>query len=159
LLDRYELRDAAIKVVGVGSVGTACWVFLFMAGENDRLFLQVKEARASVLEPYAGRSVFPNHGQRVANGYRLMQPASDIFLGWGHGPKRHYFVRQLRDIKISILVENLSAPEMDRYLVRQGARALPCQSRDSRCAQRVHGQERCLRPGDSGLLGCLRRPE
>ena len=88
LLDRYELRDAAIKVVGVGSVGTACWVFLFMAGEGDPLFLQVKEARASVLEPYAGASVFPNHGQRVVNGYRLMQPASDMFLGWSRGPPR-----------------------------------------------------------------------
>jgi uncharacterized protein (DUF2252 family) len=115
LLDRYEIRDAAIKVVGIGSVGTACWVFLFMAGEGDPLFLQVKEARASVLEPYAGASVFPNHGQRVVNGYRLMQPASDIFLGWSQGPKRHFFVRQLRDIKISIRVETFGAPEMDLY--------------------------------------------
>jgi uncharacterized protein (DUF2252 family) len=115
LLDRYELHDAAIKVVGVGSVGTACFVFLFMAGEDDPLFLQVKEARASVLEPYAGASVFPNQGQRIVNGYRLMQPSSDIFLGWGYGPKRHYFVRQLRDIKISLLVETFGATEMDMY--------------------------------------------
>ena len=115
LLDRYELRDAAIKVVGVGSVGTACWVLLFMASENDPFFLQVKEARASVLEPYAGRSIFPNHGQRVVNGYRLMQPASDIFLGWGHGPKRHYFLRQLRDIKISPRVETFGRAELDLY--------------------------------------------
>ena len=86
VLDRFELRDAAIKVVGIGSVGTACWVFLFMAGEGDPLFLQVKEARASVLEPYAGATVFPNHGQRVVHGYRLMQPASDMFLGWSRGP-------------------------------------------------------------------------
>jgi Uncharacterized protein conserved in bacteria (DUF2252) len=69
LLDRYQLRDAAIKVVGVGSVGTRCWVLLFMAGDGDPLFLQVKEARHSVLEAYAGASVFPNHGQRVVNGY------------------------------------------------------------------------------------------
>ena len=115
LFDRYELRDAAIKVVGVGSVGTACWVLLFTASKNDPLFLQVKEARASVLEPYAGRSVFPHHGQRVVNGCRLMQPASDIFLGWCQGPKRHYFIRQLRDVKISILVENLSCAELDLY--------------------------------------------
>jgi uncharacterized protein (DUF2252 family) len=118
LLDRYELRDAAIKVVGVGSVGTNCWVFLLMAGPDDPLFLQVKEARASVLESYAGASVFPNHGQRVVNGYRLMQPSSDMFLGWTQGTGkcgRHYFVRQLRDIKISVLVETLSAPEMDLY--------------------------------------------
>jgi uncharacterized protein (DUF2252 family) len=115
LLDRYEIRDAAIKVVGIGSVGTACWVLLLMAGEGDTLFLQVKEARASVLEPYAGASPFPNHGQRVVNGYRLMQPASDMFLGWTQGPKRHFFVRQLRDIKISIRVEAFGAPEMDLY--------------------------------------------
>jgi uncharacterized protein (DUF2252 family) len=116
LLDRFELRDAAIKVVGVGSVGTACWVLLFMAGEGDPLFLQVKEARASVLEPFAGASVFANHGQRVVNGYRLMQPASDMFLGWTAGAKgRHYFVRQLRDIKISIMVETFGPAEMDIY--------------------------------------------
>ena len=115
LLERYELRDAAIKVVGIGSVGTMCWVFLFTAGEGDPLFLQVKEARASVLEPYAGASEFSNHGQRVVNGYRLMQPASDVFLGWSRGPKRDFFVRQLRDIKISIRVETFRAPEMDLY--------------------------------------------
>src|SRR5262249_19852210 len=72
LLDRYELRDAAIKVVGIGSVGTRCWVLLFMAGETDPLFLQVKEARASVLEPFAGASAYINHGERVIHGYRLM---------------------------------------------------------------------------------------
>jgi uncharacterized protein (DUF2252 family) len=115
LLDRYELRDAAIKVVGIGSVGTSCWVLLFMAGEEDPLFLQVKEARASVLEPYAGASVFSNHGQRVVNGYRLMQPASDMFLGWCRGPERDFFVRQLRDIKISARVETFGRAEMDLY--------------------------------------------
>ena len=117
LLDRYELRDAAIKVVGIGSVGTLCWVLLFMAGEGDPLFLQVKEARASVLEQYAGPTVFPNHGQRVVHGYRLMQPASDMFLGWTMGAleKRHFFVRQLRDIKISIRVETFGAAEMSLY--------------------------------------------
>jgi uncharacterized protein (DUF2252 family) len=116
LLDRYRLRDAAIKVVGIGSVGTSCWVLLFMAGEGDPLFLQVKEARPSVLEPYAGPSAFPNHGQRVVNGYRLMQPASDMFLGWTMGALgRHFFVRQLRDIKISVRVETFGATEMDFY--------------------------------------------
>jgi uncharacterized protein (DUF2252 family) len=115
LLDRYELRDAAIKVVGIGSVGTACWVMLFMAGEGDPLFLQVKEARPSVLERYAGRSAFPNHGQRVVNGYRMMQPASDMFLGWTRGPRRDFFVRQLRDIKISIRVEEFDGSTMDLY--------------------------------------------
>jgi uncharacterized protein (DUF2252 family) len=115
LLDRYELRDAAVKVVGVGSVGTVCWVLLFTAGDGDPLFLQVKEARASVLEPYAGASVFPNHGQRVVNGYRLMQPASDMFLGWSRGPKRDFFFRQLRDMKLSPLVETFGKTEMAIY--------------------------------------------
>jgi uncharacterized protein (DUF2252 family) len=115
LLDRYELLDAAIKVVGIGSVGTLCWVLLLQAGEGDPLFLQVKEARASVLEPHAGASEFPNHGQRVVNGYRLMQPASDMFLGWSRGPKRDFFVRQLRDIKISIRVETFGRGEMEIY--------------------------------------------
>jgi hypothetical protein len=91
-------------------------VFLLMAGEGDPLFLQVKEARASVLEPYAGATVFPNHGQRVVNGYKLMQPASDMFLGWSQGARgRHFFIRQLRDIKISVRVESFGAAEMDLY--------------------------------------------
>ena len=80
------------------------------------LFLQVKEARASVLEPYAGKSVFPNHGQRVVNGYRMMQPASDMFLGWTRGKLgRDFFIRQLRDIKISVRVETFGAGEMNLY--------------------------------------------
>ncbi len=117
LLDRYELRDAAMKVVGVGSVGTACWVILCMAGDDDPLFLQVKEARASVLEPYAGKSVFPNQGQRVVDGYRRMQPASDMFLGWSRGPKRDFFIRQLRDMKLSPMVEIFGQAEMDFFAV------------------------------------------
>jgi len=115
LLDRYRMCDAAIKVVGIGSVGTLCWVILFMAGAGDPLFLQVKEARRSVLEPYAGASTFKNHGQRVVDGYRLMQPASDMFLGWTESPKRHFFVRQLRDIKISIRVETFGRALMELY--------------------------------------------
>jgi len=113
LLDRYEIKDAAMKVVGVGSVGTACWILLLMAEDGDVLILQVKEARASVLEAYAGRSVFPNHGQRVVVGHRLMQPASDIFLGWTEGRRgRHFYIRQLRDVKIKMLVETWGAGEM-----------------------------------------------
>jgi len=115
LLDRYELRDAAIKVVGVGSVGTMCWVLLFMAGDGDPLFLQVKEARASVLEPYAGKGRFTNQGQRIVDGYRVMQPASDIFLGWSQGRTRDFFVRQLRDTKISVMGETFGQTEMDIF--------------------------------------------
>ncbi len=116
LLDRYEIKDAAVKVVGVGSVGTACWMMLLMAGGGDPLILQVKEARASVLEAYAGKSVYPNHGQRVVNGHRLMQPASDIFLGWTEGRRgRHFYVRQLRDVKIKLAVETFGTAEMTLF--------------------------------------------
>jgi hypothetical protein len=85
------------------------------AGDRDPLFLQVKEARASVLEPYAGRSTFPNHGQRVVHGYRLMQPASDIFLGWSRGLTRDFFVRQLRDMKLGPMVETFGPTEMTLF--------------------------------------------
>ena len=107
LFDRFELLDVALKVVGIGSVGTFCEVALFRDAQAAPLFLQVKEARASVLEPYAGRSVFPTHGQRVVYGQRLMQAASDIFLGWmvGLQPGRHFYVRQLRDMKIAMPVD------------------------------------------------------
>ena len=116
LLDRYEIKDAAVKVVGVGSVGTACFVLLLMAGGEEPLILQVKEARASVLEAYAGKSVYPNHGQRVVNGHRLMQPASDIFLGWTEGKLgRQFYVRQLRDVKIKPAVETFGTAEMTLF--------------------------------------------
>lgn len=112
LLDRFELKDIALKVVGVGSVATYCAVILLMAAENDPLFLQLKEARASVMEAYAGKSPYPNHGQRVVIGHRLMQSASDIFLGWtSGGPGRQFYVRQLRDAKMKPIVENFGAAD------------------------------------------------
>ena len=92
LLNRYELKDVVIKVVGVGSVGTACWVALLMTGDGDPLFIQAKEARKSVLEAYAGKSIYPNNGQRVVYGYRLMQPFSDPFLGWTCRKRRKTFL-------------------------------------------------------------------
>ena len=116
LLDHYRLVDAAIKVVGIGSVGRACWIGLFMSAGNDPLFLQFKEARESVLEPYAGASVYPHHGQRVVIGQRLAQPASDVFLGWVTGPRgRQYYVRQLRDAKIKPLIETFDAETLEVY--------------------------------------------
>ena len=116
LIDRFELKDIAIKVVGVGSVGTFCCVTLLMASEQDPLFLQVKEARSSVLEAYAGKSIYPNHGQRVVNGIRLMQSASDIFLGWTEGKLgRHFYVRQLKDVKVGVQVELLTPGVMIQY--------------------------------------------
>jgi uncharacterized protein (DUF2252 family) len=116
LLERFELKDIAIKVVGVGSVGTLCAVVLLMASDRDPLFLQVKEARASVLEPYAGKSRYANHGQRVVQGCRLMQSASDIFLGWTKGQiGRHVYIRTLKDVKISFKVESFKPGEMRQY--------------------------------------------
>lgn len=116
LFDRYHLIDAAIKVVGVGSVGRRCWVALMMSASNDPLFLQVKEASASVLEPFAGQSVYPHHGQRVVMGQRLMQPASDIFLGWLTGPTgRQFYVRQLHDAKLKPAIESFDAEMLAIY--------------------------------------------
>jgi uncharacterized protein (DUF2252 family) len=100
------MKDVARKVVGVGSVGTRCGIILMMSGSEDPLFLQFKEARASVLEPYAGRSAYENHGQRVVMGQRLIQPVSDIFLGWATGKdKNDFYIRQLRDMKLKPQVE------------------------------------------------------
>jgi uncharacterized protein (DUF2252 family) len=116
LYDRYYFCDMAPKVVGVGSVGTFCLIALFMASEEDPIFLQVKEANASVLDPYVGASVHPNHGQRVVAGQRLMQSASDLFLGWGIGNNgRHFYVRQLRDMKTSAIIEHFKAADLRAY--------------------------------------------
>jgi hypothetical protein len=104
LLDHYEIKDVASKVVGVGSVGTRCAILLLMASDNDPLFLQVKEARESVLEPYAGQSAYANHGHRVVAGQKLMQAASDMFLGWTE-EGGDFYLRQLRDIKIKPIIE------------------------------------------------------
>ena len=116
LYDRYQFCDMAIKVVGVGSVGTFCLIALFMTSEDDPIFLQVKEANASVLEPYVGASIHSNHGQRVVVGQRLMQSASDLFLGWSIGNNgRHVYVRQLRDMKTSALIEDYDAADLRAY--------------------------------------------
>lgn len=116
LLDRYRYVDAAIKVVGVGSVGRRCWIVLMMSESNAPLFLQFKEAVASVLEPYAGKSAYPHHGQRVVMGQRLMQPASDLFLGWVTGPTGvNFYVRQLNDAKIKPQVETFDAELLAIY--------------------------------------------
>jgi hypothetical protein len=103
-------------VVGVGSVGTVCGVGLFMTADDDPLFLQVKEARASVLEPYAGKSVHANQGQRVVAGQRLMQAASDVFLGWTRTKDgRDVYIRQLRDMKISAVIEDWDIGMLRQY--------------------------------------------
>jgi uncharacterized protein (DUF2252 family) len=115
LLDRYQVKDVAVKVVGVGSVGTRCAIVLIMTVDDEPLFLQVKEAHESALAPYAGKSVYSNNGQRVVAGQRLMQAASDIFLGWTEQLGRHFYVRQLRDIKIEPLVEVFDSGALSDY--------------------------------------------
>lgn len=115
LFDRYRFVDAAIKVVGIGSVGTRCWIALLISAADDPLFLQLKQAGPSVLEPYAGKSAYSHNGQRVVIGQRLMQAASDIFLGWTTGPAGDFYVRQLRDAKISPAVETFDAPLFASY--------------------------------------------
>jgi uncharacterized protein (DUF2252 family) len=103
LLSKYHYVDVAQKVVGVGSVGTRCYVVLLLGNDsNDPLVLQIKEAQPSVLERHLGPSAYPNHAHRVVAGQRLMQAASDVFLGWTRGHTRDYYIRQLRDMKLSV---------------------------------------------------------
>lgn len=108
LLSKYLCVDVAQKVVGVGSVGTRCYVVLLLGNDsNDPLLLQIKEAQPSVLERYLGPSEYPNHAQRVVCGQRLMQAASDLFLGWTRLGATDYYIRQLRDMKLSVNLETL----------------------------------------------------
>ena len=118
LFDRYRLQDVSMKVVGVGSVGTYCAVALMMAEDDDPLFLQVKEARASVLERHLPKSIYKSHGKRVVVGQRLMQSASDILIGWAQihtDHSRHYYFRQLRDVKVKPMVEIFDTTTMEDY--------------------------------------------
>jgi uncharacterized protein (DUF2252 family) len=121
LLEQYDFTDMARKVVGVGSVGTRCWIVLLLGrDENDPLFLQVKEAQTSVLSPYLRASEYANQGERVVAGQRLMQAASDIFLGWQRatgldGQYRDFYVRQLRDWKFSFPIEVMAPAGLRVY--------------------------------------------
>lgn len=116
LFERYRLVDSAIKVVGIGSVGTWCSIVLLLSPDGEPLILQVKQAVSSVLEKYAGKSEFENHGQRVVTGQRVVQSASDIFLGWFKGKEsgRHFYVRQLRDTKVKLSTEMWAADHLIR---------------------------------------------
>jgi uncharacterized protein (DUF2252 family) len=121
LLERFNYVHAARKVVGVGSVGTRAWIVLMLGrDESDPLFLQAKEAEASVLEPFLGKSRFANHGQRVVEGQQLTQAASDIMLGWMRVPApdgvtRDFYVRQLWDAKGSAVIEGMSPQLLATY--------------------------------------------
>ena len=122
LLEQFEFVDMARKVVGVGSVGTRCWIVLMLGrDDSDPLFLQVKEAEASVLSRFVGASKYANQGQRVVAGQRLMQATSDIFLGWQRveagldGRRRDFYVRQLRDWKYSVATETMLPTGLRMY--------------------------------------------
>ncbi len=122
LLEEFRLTDFARKVVGVGSVGTRAWIALLLGRDGeDPLFLQMKEAEASVLEEFLGPSEFSNHGERVVAGQRLMQASSDIFLGWLHvaegidGGNRDFYGRQLKDWKGSAEIERMKPSGLAAY--------------------------------------------
>ena len=166
-LEEYRYMDTARKVVGVGSVGTRAWVHLFIGrDEGDPLVLQAKEAQPSVLERFLGRSRFTNHGRRVTEGQRLMQGASDIFLGWLRlegvdGEPRDYYVRQLHDWKGGVDIEHMRVPRADPVRVpvrrhpRPGARAVGRSDRD----RRIPRQGGRVRARDGGVRRRVRRPE
>ena len=158
----------ARKVVGVGSVGTRCWiVFLRGRDDGDPLFLQIKEAQASVLEPYVGKSAYQNHGRRVVEGQRLTQAASDIFLGWDRAGDRHR-----RRIATSTCASSGTAscrrrstswsPRCSRCTARSARRRWPAPTPgpgDRDRDRRVPGRRYRVRPGDRQLRDRLRGPE
>ena len=121
LLKRFRLVDVAVKVVGVGSVGTRCYVALFMAEDDDPLILQFKEAKKSVLESHNPKTSYENHGERIVNGQKLMQAVSDIFLGWTRSHEgRDFYVRQLRDMKSSADIDNFTPGVYANYTLLCG---------------------------------------
>jgi uncharacterized protein (DUF2252 family) len=145
LLGAFAQQDMAFKVVGVGSVGTRCLILLMTDAKDKPLFLQLKEASKSVLAPYVpkAKSAYTHEGQRVVAGQRLMQAASDIFLGWAVGPfGRHFYVRQLRDMKISPEIENLDGPMLSGYAWLCG-----------RMLARAHARAGGFAPEISGYIG------
>ena len=167
LLDGYRFVEMARKVVGVGSVGTRAWVVLMMGRDGqDPLFLQAKEAEASVLEPYVGESEFGNHGERVVEGQWLMQAASDILLGWlpalglDDGQERDFYVRQLWDGKRSVEIETLPPEGLAIYgRVCGWTLAEPTRGPATGSRSVLPRQGRDLRPGDRRVLRALCRPE
>ena len=164
LLERFEIVDMARKVVGVGSVGTRAFIVLLQGRDaEDPLFLQIKEATASVLEDHLPKSRFAQPGERVVQGQRMMQAVSDIFLGWTKGAEedRYFYWRQLRDMKGSTDVESMRPAALAFYAGMCGwtlARA-HARSGDPVAIAGVPGQQRRLRPVGHRFLAALRRPE
>jgi uncharacterized protein (DUF2252 family) len=140
LLERYRFVDIAAKIVGVGSVGTVAAVALLQGegSDDDLIFLQAKQAMQSVLEPYLGKSQFQHPGERIVNGQRLLQAASDMFLGWTSGPQRHFYVRQLMDMKASVPIEELDATTLEQYAEVCGYALARAHARTG-CAGKLYG--------------------
>ena len=167
LLDQYRVVDMARKVVGVGSVGTRCWIVLLVGrDEQDPLFLQIKEANRSVLADFAGESPYRHQGHRVVAGQRLMQAVGDIMLGWKraedtHGGSHDFYVRQLRDWK-GILEPRAMVPHsmrIYRRTVRHHPRARPRPLLRPHRHRRLPRQRRGVRPRDRPVRRSVRRPE
>ena len=164
LLERFEVIDVARKVVGVGSVGTRAFIVLLQGrDQQDPLFLQVKEATRSVLEDHLPKSRFKQPGERVVQGQRMMQAASDIYLGWTKGVEENRFLywRQLRDMKGSVVIEAMPAANLEFYAGLCGwtlARA-HARSGDPIAIAAYLGKSRRVRPGADGLLRAVRRSE
>ncbi|HXW50975.1 MAG TPA: DUF2252 domain-containing protein [Candidatus Acidoferrales bacterium] len=135
LFDQYRLVDVAVKVVGVGSVGTRCGVLLFMAREDDALILQTKEATRSVLEICGTKSAYRNQGERVVTGQRIMQAASDEFLGWTAFSGHDYYIRQLRDMKATLQLERLAGSSFAAYAEVCGRILARAHARSGRAAE------------------------
>ena len=167
LLERFRYVHAARKVVGVGSVGTRAWIMLMVGRDNDDpLFLQLKEAQPSVLEPFLGKSQYANHGQRVVEGQRLMQAASDIMLGWHRvtgldGVKRDFYFRQLWDNKGSAIIEGMKPKELAAYaeICGQTLARAHARSGDAVTISAYLGSSDAHGPGARRLRRALRRPE
>ena len=163
LLERFEIIDVARKVVGVGSVGTFAFIVLLQGRDSgDPLFLQIKEATDSVLESHLAKSVYQHAGERVVHGQRLMQAASDIYLGWSKGPAGRYFYwRQLRDMKASAVVEIMPPPGLELYAALCGrtlARA-HARSGDAVAIAEYLGATTTVRQRHRRFLAALRRSE
>jgi uncharacterized protein (DUF2252 family) len=140
VLERYTYVDFARKVVGVGSVGTRCHIMLLLGiGHTDPLFLQFKQATASVLEPYAGKSSHAHHGKRVVDGQRRTQAAPDIFLGWGEYEDTHYYVRQLEDMKGSANIARMNGRQLGAYAELCGWALARAHARSSGDPARIAG--------------------
>jgi len=140
LFDRFTLRDAAYKIVGVGSVGTRCLIAFFTDARDDSLLLQMKEARRSVFETYAGAPADQSHGERVVTGQRALQAASDLFLGFARADDGHdYYIRQSRDMKTSADVDHMSARALRDYAEFCGWALARAHAKASGCAAMVAG--------------------